>query len=179
MAVRMPASWGQLRSLLTKAAYNVDGADPWQALGFAFMEGPCPTENTITTRARAGRLLCGLAHSAHWEPACRDAADRAAQHLAAAADRCMEGLPALLIARKKQKQSLPLHKELGSKAMELLRREAAQGELLLTQWSAILPDLAVGEKGHSAHAGVGYDGRKGRRCNMAGIGGPRSYPMGT
>ena len=29
VAVRMPASLGQLRSLLTKAAYNVDCADPW------------------------------------------------------------------------------------------------------------------------------------------------------
>ena len=64
-------------------------------------------------------------------------------------------------------------------AERLLRRDAAQGELLLTQWSAILPDLAVGEEEIRRTRALATMAEKGRRCNMEGIGGAHSYPLGT
>jgi len=143
VAVQFPGSWEQLHILLRKAAFDVDSRDAWQTLGFAFMEGPCPTEQSIMARARAGRLLCGLAHSASWAPACKAAADRAAHRIETAAADCQAGLPDLQRARNKLRQQLPMHKELDTVALDLLRNSGTAGELYLTQWSSVLPSTTL------------------------------------
>ena len=143
MAVQFPRRWATLQVILKKLAYHVDSRDDWQTLGFAFMEGPSPTETSILNRARVGRLLCGLAHSAGWAPACRAAADIAAQRRAQAEAGCNEGLGELLKARRKQKHQLVAHKEFGPVALEELSRSSPPNELLLTQWSSILPSTVV------------------------------------
>jgi len=138
VAVRFPASWLELEVILRKMAYDVRTDDAWRTLGFAFLEGPSPSEQLILARARVGRMLCGLAHKAGWSDGCRAAADAAAARIAAAAAQCDEGLPELLKARRKLKPQLPLHKELGPIALALVKKEAPAGEKILTQWSDVL-----------------------------------------
>ncbi|CAK0858394.1 unnamed protein product [Prorocentrum cordatum] len=87
-------------------------------------------------RARSARYLDGLAAVAAGAPADH----QAVAVFVAAEQRCLAELDALIKElRRLRAGQLPLHQELGSAAVQLLRDSAAvSGEQILTQWSDII-----------------------------------------
>jgi len=138
-ALQFPQDWAGLRGILHKLAFDVDAADIWRRLGLAALDGPAPSAAVIGSRVRLGKLICDMALKTGWADDCKRAARAAGDSLQAAAEACTADLDSVLAARRRYNiWKLPLHKELGAKALRLLRRDAIGGaEDVLTQWSNI------------------------------------------
>ena len=112
----------------------------WQALGFALYDGPEPTTQAFAARERTAVELCQLSLKTSWSLPDKALAGSAIQHFREAAAACISGLPDVLRERRRLRAGkLPLWKELGREALEVLHNQIpGQDAWLLTQWSNIL-----------------------------------------
>lgn len=143
--VALPTNWASLQMILGKLAYATGDTDPWRQLGLARFEGPLPSEQLIAARLRTAAMLCDMALASPMPDAERLRAQASVEGFRAAAATCEQELLGVLAERRKLRMpSLPLWKELGTAAVDLLRSTAGSGapEALLTQWSSILPGAA-------------------------------------
>ena len=140
LIVDYPTDWPALQRIFERLAYDVDTQDPWRRLGLAMYEGPDPTPEMLAARARTARLLGSLATPATWAADDLNRVAHFIESLDCAVRHCQDELPAIQKARRKLKVGrLPLHKELGEAACQLLRESApGDDELLYTQWSDVL-----------------------------------------
>ncbi|CAK0910358.1 unnamed protein product, partial [Prorocentrum cordatum] len=140
LAVEYPCNWAALHTILKKLGYAEAAPDPWQSLGFARNDGPEPSAQSVAARARTAIQLCELSRKANWSEADRAKAEAALQHFSAASDTCTTELPDVLReSRRVRTGKLPLWKEVGKEALEMLRQCAGgQDVWFLTQWSSIL-----------------------------------------
>ena len=135
-----PRTWLMLERVLKKLAYFTNSDDDWKVLGFALYEGPEPSPQSLHSRARVAQILLSLAQQTDWIVSCKNAAAKASARIDHALTSCLDNLEVLLWARETQKTSkLPLYKELGQAAVELLEATAENaGEWIVTQWSELL-----------------------------------------
>ena len=158
-----PQNWEQLRSLLSKLAYDSETQDPWRRLGLAMLDGPEPTAIIIGVRERSALLLSGLAEQAGWATTDTQRAVEFMQKVSEAARHCEEELPYVLKERRRLKVGkLPLFKELGEFALRLVDQSRPQpDELLLTQWSNISQQARISAQSVADSRGIATLAEKG------------------
>ena len=137
--IAYPSDWAQLKVILAKLAFDVDTADPWRRLGLAMYEGPTPDELLIARRQHIVTTLASLSAQASWARSDQRMVQDFVKQVQEAAAHCSEELPGILRERKKLKfGDLPLYKELGPKALDLLPKPLmGPDRIILTQWSNI------------------------------------------
>ena len=137
-AARYPTDYESLARYLQKLAYAPSSDDPWLMLGLALMEGPEPTTLVITDRKRTAMYLCSLASYPTWKAEEVTQAKLLSEKFEHAAEHCAEVLPSAIVQRRRiRAPQLPLHKELGATAYQLVQA-ALPGGRLGTQWSDLL-----------------------------------------
>ena len=136
--VKYPVDWASLASILSKLGYDLDTDDYWQRLGLARLEGEEPTELIIENRHKAAVQLCSLT-SPHWTQQDLALVRQFALKLGESLQQCVASLKdALALRRRIKAPKLPLHKELGEAAFQLVAQQVPSQAKMMTQWSDVL-----------------------------------------
>ena len=132
--VKYPTTWNEVVHILVKLGYQADAQDPWQILGLARLEGAEPTALTIDNRCRTATLLCSVGVPAVWSPEDSEKAVKFCKKFEEAAKECEGTLQDILRLRRRIKvPNLPLHKELGGTAYEMLQVRPPTSTRIATQ----------------------------------------------
>ncbi|CAK0868094.1 unnamed protein product, partial [Prorocentrum cordatum] len=109
-------------------------------------QGPDLELGTLESRVRFAKLIGSTIDTATWSTTDTQEARNDVAGITQVADQCVLSMDSWKAERKKLRASkLPLWMELGTQALDLLRRTAPhQSDILLTQWSNIFATPAAG-----------------------------------
>ena len=142
-SLEYPSDFSGVLRQLDRLAYDFKADSPWATLGLAMFDGPEPSADLLTSRARTARLLCSIVRE-DWDDGDKTARDETITCVNNALDHCLGELQYVLKERRKVNPSrLPLWKELGSVALSFIRETVGPEVQLLTQWSNLLRDSSV------------------------------------
>ena len=150
-AVQVPTTWEEVEAVIARLGYVTGTADEWRRLGIARLCGECPSLADIGARVQPMDMLADLlARCGLPQEVMARVVDFQLQ-VRVAVDRCEHDHQQVVREREKVKgKALPLYRELGAAALEMLRARldppAVGGASnpdpveILTQWSNIKGD---------------------------------------